>query len=144
MEPKKNIKNYKVKINSQANIEALLEQTYEHAEEQLTIVLKEMNKLASSTELKDEDLDAKAKYVKSMHDLITDRDKAIGRKIEIAKLLTEIVKHNGDLKSTLTEKGIDKDIELNLDEFRQSCLEEDDSPENDTEIYRNARRVGNI
>ena len=57
-----------------------------------------MNKLTNSVQLNDEIMDAKAKYAKAMNDFITNKDKAIGRKMDIAKLMGEILKYNGNIK----------------------------------------------
>ena len=62
-----------------------------------------MNKLANSVELNNEIVDAKAKYAKAMNDFITNKDKAIGRKLDIAKLMSEILKFNGNVKLAVTE-----------------------------------------
>ena len=38
-----------------------------------------------------------------MNDFITNKDKAIGRKLEIAKLMTEVLKFNGNVSKTFAE-----------------------------------------
>jgi hypothetical protein len=63
----------------------------------------EINKLAQSINLNDEVMDDKTKYAKAINDFIANKDKAIGRKLEIAKLMTEIVKYQGNIKKTLEE-----------------------------------------
>ena len=96
-------KRYKLKLNSVEKIEELLQELYEEADKNIVEIQNEMNKLANSVELNNEIVDAKAKYAKAMNDFITNKDKAIGRKLEIAKLMTEIVKYNGNVKKTLEE-----------------------------------------
>ena len=63
----------------------------------------EMNKLSNSINLNDEIVDSKTKYAKAMNDFITNKDKAIGRKLEIAKLMTEVLKFNGNVSKTFAE-----------------------------------------
>ena len=41
-----------------------------------------------------------------MNDYISNKDKAIGRKLDIAKLMSEIIKYNGDIKLTVAEGEI--------------------------------------
>jgi hypothetical protein len=48
-------------------------------------------------------MDAKARYAKAMNDFITSKDKAIGKKLDIAKLMTEILKFNGNVSKTFSE-----------------------------------------
>ena len=53
--------------------------------------------------MNDEIIDGKAKYAKAINDFITTKDKAISRKFEIAKLLSEIIKYNGNTQQMFTE-----------------------------------------
>ena len=96
-------KRYKLKLNSVEKIEELLQELYEEADKNIVEIQNEMNKLANSVELKNEIVDAKAKYAKAMNDFITNKDKAIGRKLDIAKLMSEILKFNGNVKLAVTE-----------------------------------------
>jgi len=96
-------KRYKLKLNSVEKIEELLQELYEEADKNIVEIQNEMNKLANSVELNNEIVDAKAKYAKAMNDFITNKDKAIGRKLDIAKLMSEILKFNGNVKLAVTE-----------------------------------------
>jgi hypothetical protein len=62
-----------------------------------------MNKLTASTDLKEELMDGKAKYSKALHDFMTDKDRALSRRIEIAKLMAEVIKENGNSKRAFDE-----------------------------------------
>ena len=88
-------KRYKLKLNSAQKIEELLQELYDEADKNIVEIQNEMNKLANSVQLDQEIVDAKAKYAKAMNDFITNKDKAIGRKLDIAKLMSEILKFNG-------------------------------------------------
>lgn len=99
----KALKTYKIKLNSVDNIQELLQEQYNEACSTIMQIQNEINKLTQSINLNDEAMDAKTKYAKAINDFITNKDKAIGRKLEIAKLMTEIVKYNGNVKKTLEE-----------------------------------------
>ena len=99
-------KKYKLKLNSAQKIEELLQELYDEADKNIVEIQKEMNKLANSVQLDQEIVDAKAKYAKAMNDFITNKDKAIGRKLDIAKLMSEILKFNGNVKLAVTEGEI--------------------------------------
>ena len=90
----------KLELNNSQNIRDLLNEAYRLADEQIVQAQNEINKLASATNLQDEAMDAKAKYAKSINDYLSMKDKAIGKKLDIAKLLTDIYHHNGDAKGT--------------------------------------------
>lgn len=99
-------KKYKLKLNSAEKIEELLQELYEEADKNIVEIQTEMNKLSNSVRLNDEIVDAKAKYAKAMNDYISNKDRAIGRKLEIAKLMSEILKYNGNIKQAVAEGEI--------------------------------------
>ena len=99
-------KRYKLKLNSAEKIEELLQELYEESDKNIVELQNEINKLANSVQLGEEIVDAKAKYAKAMNDYISNKDKAIGRKLEIAKLMSEILKFNGNIKQAVTEGEI--------------------------------------
>ena len=99
-------KRYKLKLNSAQKIEELLQELYDEADKNIVEIQNEMNKLANSVQLDQEIVDAKAKYAKAMNDFITNKDKAIGRKLDIAKLMSEILKFNGNVKLAITKGDI--------------------------------------
>ena len=68
-------------------------------------LIEEINKLSNSTKLQDEIMESKAKYAKAINDYLSMKDKAISKKIEIAKLLTEIYKHGGSLEDTIKDEN---------------------------------------
>ena len=116
---------YKLKLNSVEKIEELLQELYEEADKNIVEIQTEMNKLSNSVRLNDEIVDAKAKYAKAMNDFITNKDKAIGRKLDIAKLMSEILKYNGNVKLAVTEGEIPDWQEIT------NALMDNDEQEND-------------
>ena len=105
-------KRYKVKLNSIEKVEVILQEIYDDAMRQMNLIQNKLTELAQSTKLSDEPIDMKAKYAKAMHDYITDKEKAIGRKLDVSKLMSEILKQNGDVEKVIS----DKDIMGNLDD----------------------------
>jgi hypothetical protein len=99
----KPLKHYKLKLNSVDKIEELLQELYNEACKNVETIQNEMNKLSNSINLNEEIVDSKTKYAKAMNDFITNKDKAIGRKLEIAKLMSEILKFNGNVAKTFAE-----------------------------------------
>lgn len=97
------LKKYKIKLNSVEKIETLLQELYNETCKNINQIQDEMNKIANSVNLNEESLDAKTKYAKAMNDFIANKDKAIGRKLEIAKLMSEVLKFNGNVKKTFSE-----------------------------------------
>lgn len=103
------LKRYKLKVDSKEKIEELLQEIYAEACKNIEEAQNEINKITMSTDLNSEIIDGKAKYAKAINDFIATKDKAIARKFEIAKLMTEIVKFNGNIQQAFTEGDIPTD-----------------------------------
>lgn len=91
----------KIELNDLHNIRDLLQNAYNLAEEQIVQSQNEINKLSNATQLQDETIEGRAKYAKAINDYLGMKDKAISKKLDIAKILTEISNHNGDVKGAL-------------------------------------------
>lgn len=126
------VRRYRLKVNSLPKIEELLQELYDEADGNIVEIQNEINKLANSVQLSTEPVDAKAKYAKAMNDYITNKDKAIGRKLDIAKLMSEILKYNGNIKRTVAE-GEMPDWQEITDALIDKSEEEED---NDTVKYK--------
>lgn len=110
---------FKIELNNPTNIKDLLQTIYRLADEQISQAQNEINKLSNATRLQDEAMDAKGKYAKAINDYLSIKDKAISKKIDIAKILTEIYKHNGDVQSALNDGTMNKDLAINFDDIRK-------------------------
>ena len=124
-------KRYRLKLNSLEKIEELLQELYNESDKNIVEIQNQMNKLANSVTLNDEIMDSKTKYAKAMNDFITNKDKAIGRKLDIAKLMTEIHKFNGDIKSMVSDNESVGNWENLKDEQWSSSTNNDEQVESD-------------
>ena len=129
-------KKYKLKLNSSQKIEELLQELYDEADKNIVEIQNEMNKLANSVQLDQEIMDAKTKYAKAMNDFIVSREKAITKKVDIAKLMAEIVKHNGDISDTLNDKNSMKNMgSFNIEELKRAMKEQINN-DNKPDVYQ--------
>lgn len=103
------LKQYKLKLDSKEKIEELLQEIYVEACKNIEEAQNEINKITHSTDLNSEIIDGKAKYAKAINDFIATKDKAINRKFEIAKLMTEVIKFNGNVQKAFTEGDVPGD-----------------------------------
>ena len=81
-------------------------------------------------------MDGKQKYAKAINDYLSIKDKAIGKKLDIAKMLSEIIKHNGNVENTLNDSQATKNSSINFDKIKalinsQTNTDEDDEPKNE-------------
>ena len=109
----------KIELNDIQNIRDLLQETYRLADEQIVQAQNEINKLSVSTQLENEAMDAKSKYAKAINDYLGMKDKAISKKIDIAKILTDIYHHNGDVKSAMESGENIKNMDFNFDDIKK-------------------------
>lgn len=116
-------KNYIVKINSIEKIEQLLQEIYDQSVKQYNEIQNEMNKLSNSCNLADVTIEEKTKYSKAIHDLFGDKEKVLKMKFEVSKLMTEFVKHNGDVDSTLNDSNVAKNSKLDINAWKQQLNE---------------------
>lgn len=124
-------KGYKLKLNSIEKVEELLQELYNETNKMVNEIQEQMNKLSSSVSLNQEPMDAKAKYSKAMNDFLSNKEKAISRKLDIAKLMSEILKFNGNMKAVMQES------DLNWEAFKDTLYETDSTPQqkDESEAY---------
>ena len=126
-------KKYTVKLNNIDKIEQLLQETYNLACQQFTQIQGEINKIANTTILKDLDIDGKEKYGKIMNNYISSQQKSITQKFDIAKLMSEIIKHNGDIDGALKDAA-KAHTSLDIKSIRDIVNKAKES--NDTQVYQ--------
>lgn len=126
-------KKYTVKLNNIDKIEQLLQETYNLACQQFTQIQGEINKISNTTILKDLDIDGKEKYGKIMNNYISLQQKSITQKFDIAKLMSEIIKHNGDIDGALKDAA-KAHTSLDIKSIRDIVNKAKES--NDTQVYQ--------
>lgn len=126
-------KKYTVKLNNIDKIEQLLQETYNLACQQFTQIQGEINKIANTTILKDLDIDGKEKYGKIINNYISLQQKSITQKFDIAKLMSEIIKHNGDIDGALKDAA-KAHTSLDIKSIRDIVNKAKES--NDTQVYQ--------
>ena len=126
-------KKYTVKLNNLDKIEQLLQETYDLACRQNNQIQEEINKIANTTIINDLDIDGKEKYAKIINNYLALLQKSTAQKMDIAKLLTEVVKHNGDVKGAINDT---KNISTALDLDKLRNLAKEISTNEDNEHYQ--------
>ena len=91
----------RINLNDPESVKVLCQEIYMLADEQLIQAQNEINKMSNATQLQDEPMDSKAKYAKSINDFMSIKDKAISQKLQVAKLLAEVMAHKGNVKEAM-------------------------------------------
>lgn len=94
----------KIKLNDANNLRELLQEAYNYADSQIIQAQQEIAKLESSTNLAECCMDEKQKYAKAINDYLSIKDKAIAKKLEIAKQMSDVLKQNGNTNE-MTNQG---------------------------------------
>lgn len=131
------VKKYKVKLNSVEKIEQLLQETYDIATQTHKSLQDEINKIANTTVVNDLDIDGKEKYAKIMANYYSLMQKANTQKQDIAKLMAEVMKHNGDVKGALNDVSR-MPTTLDLDKLRKLATDVSTTT-NEVEEYKTKR-----
>lgn len=127
----------KLELNNANNIKELLQESYKHANDQIVLAQNEISKMANATRLQDATFDEKQKYGKVIADYMAIKDKAIKQKIDIAKLMTEIYQHNGNVKDAL-ENTSSKGSTLDFKKIREMVDKNyEENPSKTIEITKN-------
>ncbi len=126
-------KKYKVKLDNLEKIEQLLQETYDQACQQHNSIQNEINKIMNTTIVNDLDIDGKEKYGKIMKEYFTLQQKSVGIKMDIAKLMAEIVKNKGNVKEALESETL-KNSKLDFAALRK-LAKEASIPANESENY---------
>ena len=92
------MKYLKLRINNLTILEALLQELYDESTKNIYEIQNEMNRLSNSVQLNEEIMDSKVKYAKAMNDYSSNKNKALGTKLDVAKLMAELYKFQGNVK----------------------------------------------
>lgn len=92
------MKYLKLRVNNLTILEALLQELYDESTKNIYEIQNEMNRLSNSVQLNDEIMDSKVKYAKAMNDYSSNKNKALGTKLDVAKLMAELYKFQGNIK----------------------------------------------
>jgi len=95
-------KKQKVKMNDIASVESLLQETYIDACGQITEAQKIINILTLSTT--PEDVDDITKIAREKSNALKIKDSGIKIKLDISKLMTEVIKHNGSVEDAIESR----------------------------------------
>ena len=89
----------------------------------------------NTTVVNDLDIDGKEKYGKIMKEYFSLQQKSIIIKMDVAKLMTEVFKHNGNAKDAIeaVSKG---PTTLNIAQLRQLAKDASTSADNNSEEYK--------
>jgi hypothetical protein len=129
-----------VKINDSSSLEGLLQETYNDACLQITEAQSVINELSSNVNLEADrqadinneiTIDDLTKIAKEKGGLLKVKDSGIRIKLEVAKLMSDIIKNNGDTESVITERTDGKVSKDDLKSIRQMLKDKSSDEESE-------------
>jgi hypothetical protein len=87
---------YKIVLNDKTNLQTGLNEIYHELDFLINQIQEEYTKLAESTSLADMPMGEKSEYAKSVHNLLVDKANVFKLKIEVQKIVTEVLKAGGN------------------------------------------------
>ena len=102
-----------IKINNNNSLEGLLQETYNDACLQIIDTQTSINELKTGTN--PVDVDDVTKIAKEKSNLLKVKDSAIRIKLELAKLQSDIIKHQGNAEAAFQDRG---HTQASLDDFK--------------------------
>lgn len=92
-----------VKVNNTSSLEGILQETYNDACLQINDAQLGINELTNATT--PNDVDEYTKIAKEKSNFLKVKDSAIRIKLELAKIQSDIIKHNGNTQLAIEERG---------------------------------------
>ena len=130
------MKKYSVRLNNVEKIEQLLQENYDLACYQYNQIQTEINKISNSTILNELDIDGKEKYGKIMSNYLNLQQKSTLQKFDIAKLMSEVLKHQGNVDEALNDMNKSKiATTLDLSKLREIAKNASTRSEDKVELY---------
>ena len=109
----------KLELNDQQSLKDLVQEAYRISDEQIVQAQNEINKLSNATQLSEETIEGKAKYAKAINDYLGIKDKAISKKLDIAKILADVLKYNGNVNEAIENGSNIKNMDFNFDDIKK-------------------------
>jgi len=87
---------YKIVLNDKTNLQTGLNEIYHELDFLINQIQDEITKLSENTSLVDMTMDDKSEYAKAVHNLLVDKTNVMKLKIDVQKIVTEVLKTGGN------------------------------------------------
>jgi len=92
---------FNIVLNDKVNLQTGLNELYHEAERLIKQIQEEIDKMTVSTSLNGLQMDEKSEYSRAVHNLIVDKTNALKLKLDVQKVVTEVLKFGGDENGAL-------------------------------------------
>ena len=129
---------YKVVLNDRVNLETGLNEIYHEMVFLINQIQEEYTKLTENTSLTDLSMDEKSEYSKSVHNLFMDKANVLKLKLEIQKVVAEILKcgNSGNAFDNLKKNKSIEAIDIKSLQKMMKSTENGTDSETETVVYK--------
>ena len=122
-------KKQKIEINSNASLQGVMQEVYNNSCNQIQDAQKVVNELTASVTA--EDVDDITKVAKAKTDALKVKDSAIKVKLDVGKLLNDIMKHSGNMDEVITNNNTQLVTSDDFSSIREMIKNADNGVKND-------------
>lgn len=123
----------KIHVNNSESLEILLQKIYDECDMEMNQAQNSINTLRNSTTLIYEGMDAKAKYSKAINDMLSIKEKMLRLKIDISKVLSEVIKFNGDVNKAMN--NIETEGTWDVEAIKKQIDEINEENDKEKQVY---------
>ena len=130
---------YKIVLNDKVNLQTGLNEIYHELDFLINQIQDEYTKLSENTSLADMTMGDKSEYAKSVHNLLVDKANVMKLKIEVQKIVTEVLKTGGNEISALNSMKKGKSVEaIDIKAIQKMIVstEKEAQNEEETVVYK--------
>jgi len=113
-----------IELNNKLNLQTYLNELYHETDRLIVQIQGEIDKLSNSTSLSGATIDEKSDYTRAINTLITSKGNALKIKLDVQKIVAEVLKFSGDENGALNalNKNKSSTAAINIKELQEKLL----------------------
>ena len=126
---------YKIVLNDKTNLQTGLNEIYHELDFLINQIQDEYTKLAENTSMVGMRMDEKSDYAKSVHNLLVDKANVMKLKIEVQKIVTEVLKTGGNETDAMNNIKKNKSVSgLDIKSLQEMITSAQTEQESETDV----------
>jgi len=120
-----------IELNNKLNLQTYLNELYHEADRLINQIQGEIDKISISTSLSSVSIEEKSDYAKAINALITSKSNALKIKLDVQKIVAEILKFGGDESGALNAINKNKSVNnkaLNIKDLQNLLMNKQNTP----------------
>jgi len=128
---------YKIVLNNKTNLETGLNEIYHELDFLINQIQDEYTKLTENTSLVDMTMEDKSEYAKAVHNFLVNKGNILKLKIELQKVVAEILKCQGNESDAFNNLKKNKSIEaIDIKQLQKMMKSTENETNEETVVYK--------